>query len=125
MSTDAIEERIFTMDRAELDAYPHGVITVDRSAKILRYNRAEALLARRDQETTIGLNFFRDVAPCTAVQDFMGRFEAFAQKRDSGVERFDFTFRFAWGQQDVGITMVRKTGVEDINMLVTVRSKNA
>lgn len=125
MSTDAIEERIFTMDRAELDAYPHGVITLDRSAKILRYNRAEALLARRDQDTTVGLNFFRDVAPCTAVQDFMGRFETFAAKKDSGVERFDFTFRFAWGQQDVGITMVRKTGVEDINMLVTVRSKNA
>src|ERR1700761_1173287 len=111
------------MDRAELDAYPNGVITLDRTAKILRYNLAEAQLARRDQATTVGLNFFRDVAPCTAVRDFMGRFEAFAAKTDSGVERFDFTFKFAWGHQAVGITMIRKAGAEEINVVVSVKSK--
>ena len=119
------EDRIFSMDRAELDAYPDGVITLDRHGVIKRYNRAEAQLARRNQDETVGLNFFRDVAPCTAVQDFQGRFDAFAAKKDTGVERFDFTFRFAWGVQDVGITMIRKTAVEEINLLVSVRSKNA
>src|SRR5579875_137216 len=119
-----IDEGIFSMDRAQLDAYPNGVITMDRTGRILRYNLAEARLARRDQASTIGLNFFRDVAPCTAVKDFMGRFQRFAQERESGVERFDFTFRFAWGTQEVGITMIRKAGVDEINIIVSVRSKD-
>jgi photoactive yellow protein len=117
------EDRLFTMDRAELDAYPHGVITLDRNATILRYNLAEAKLARRDQASTIGLNFFRDVAPCTAVKDFMGRFQSFAQQSGSGVERFDFTFKFAWGHQLVGITLIRKAGADEINVVVSVKSK--
>ncbi|GAC1616733.1 MAG: hypothetical protein NVS4B13_10390 [Candidatus Elarobacter sp.] len=124
MTSAQSDDRIFTLNRAELDAYPDGVITLARDGKIVRYNRTEAQLSRRNQDDTIGLNFFRDVAPCTAVQDFQGRFDAFAQKTDSGVERFDFTFRFAWGTQAVGITMIRKAGVAEINLLVSVRSKN-
>ena len=121
--TMTIEDRIFAMDRAELDAYPHGVITLDPNGTIVRYNLAEAQLAHRDQATTIGLNFFRDVAPCTAVKDFMGRFEAFAQGTGSAVERFDFTFKFAWGHQDVGITMIRRADAREINLVVSVKSK--
>lgn len=121
--TTTIEDRIFAMDRAELDAYPHGVITLDRSGTILRYNLAEAQLARRDQASTIGLNFFRDVAPCTAVKDFMGRFQSFAGQTGSGVERFDFTFKFTWGHQLVGITLIRQGGTDEINVVVSVKSK--
>jgi photoactive yellow protein len=124
MSSPQTDDRIFTMSRSELDAYPDGVITLARDGTIVRYNRAEAQLARRNQDETIGLNFFRDVAPCTAVQEFQGRFDAFAARTDSGAERFDFTFKFAWGRQDVGITMIRKAGVDEINLLVSVRSKN-
>lgn len=124
MSEQLVDERLFTMDRAELDAFPDGVITLNRDATIVRYNRTEALLARRNQDETIGLNFFRDVAPCTAVKDFQGRFESFAQHHDSKVERFDFVFRFAWGTQDVGITLIRKAGFDEINVLVSRRSKN-
>ncbi|BDE06600.1 hypothetical protein WPS_18760 [Vulcanimicrobium alpinum] len=124
MSEEVVDERLFTMNRAELDAFPDGVITLNRDATIVRYNRTEALLARRNQDETIGLNFFRDVAPCTAVKDFQGRFEAFTQHHDSKVERFDFVFRFAWGTQDVGITLIRKAGFDEINVLVSRRSKN-
>jgi photoactive yellow protein len=124
MTSPQTDDHIFAMSRAELDAYPDGVITLARDGTIVRYNRAEARLARRNQDETIGLNFFRDVAPCTAVQEFQGRFDAFAAGTDSGAERFDFTFRFAWGRQDVGITMIRKAGAAEINLLVSVRSKN-
>jgi photoactive yellow protein len=123
MSTQ-IDERIFDMNRAELDAYPDGVITLARDATILRFNRSEAELARRNADDQIGKNFFVDVAPCTAVKEFQGRFIAFAKGTASGVERFDFTFRFAWGLQDVGITMIRKEGREEINLLVARRSKS-
>ena len=124
MTAPLIDDRIFAMDRKELDAYPDGVITLDRKGTIVRYNRAEALLARRNQDDTIGLNFFSDVAPCTAVQDFQGRFDAFAAHKDTRIERFDFVFKFAWGYQDVGITLIRKTGFEEINVLIARHSKN-
>ncbi|GAC1423251.1 MAG: hypothetical protein NVS3B16_26640 [Vulcanimicrobiaceae bacterium] len=123
MQTQRTEEQIFDMDRADLDSYPDGVITLDRAGTIKRYNKTEATLARRDANTTLGLNFFTDVAPCTAVQDFKGRFDTFAQSKDAGVERFDFTFRFAWGRQDVGITMIRRAGSDEINVIVGRRSE--
>ncbi len=124
-SPQQVEDQIFSISPAELDTYPDGVITLDRAATIIRYNKTEAALARRDGAQTIGRNFFRDVAPCAAVQEFQGRFEAFAAKTDSGVDRFDFTFLFAWGQQDVSIMMVRKAGVDEINVIIARRSKKA
>lgn len=124
MQTNDSDERLFALDRAELESYPDGVIILDRTGQIVRYNKAEATLARRDATTTIGLNFFNDVAPCTAVQDFKGRFDAFAAQTGAGVERFDFTFRFAWGRQDVGITMMRRAGEDEIALLVSRRSES-
>lgn len=123
MSAEPTDDRIFDMDRKELDAYPDGVITVDRKGIIKRYNKTEATLARREGVETNGLNFFTDVAPCTAVKEFKGRFDTFALGQGSGVERFDFTFRFAWGRQDVGITMIRRSGSDDINMMISRRSE--
>jgi photoactive yellow protein len=123
MSAEPTDDRIFDMDRKELDAYPDGVITVDRKGIIKRYNKTEATLARREGSDTLGLNFFTDVAPCTAVKDFKGRFDTFALGQGSGVERFDFTFRFAWGRQDVAITMMRRSGSDDINMMISRRSE--
>jgi len=123
MQNDQVQNKIFEMDKTQLDAYPDGVITLDRTGIIKRYNKTEAMLARREAGETMGLNFFTDVAPCTAVKDFKGRFDTFAKGEGSGVERFDFTFRFAWGRQDVGITMIRRAGVDEINVLVARRSE--
>jgi photoactive yellow protein len=119
------EAAIFQMDKATLDAYPDGVITLARDGTIVGYNASEAKLARRNAAETIGLNFFNDVAPCTAVQDFKGRFDAFAAQPGSAVERFAFVFKFAWGRQDVSITMIRKANVPEINLLVSRRSATA
>lgn len=113
---------VFELSRAALDELPFGVVTLDRSGTILRFNREQETLARRRSMRTVGLSFFNDVAPCTNVQDFRGRFDAFAQGRDSGVERFSFSFAFRWGRQDVTITMLRKAGHDDINILIRGRA---
>src|SRR6185503_16537938 len=102
--------------------HPTGVIVLDRAGSVLQYNKAEAKLARRENVETVGLNFWKDVAPCTAVKDFKGRFDDFAALQGNAVTRFDFDFRFAWGTQAVGITMIRKDGEEPITLLVTVKS---
>lgn len=121
---DHEDSRLFNLTRAEIENNPTGVIVLSRDGTILQYNRAEAKLARREHVQTVGLNFWKDVAPCTAVQDFKGRFDAFAKEQGSAVLRFDFNFRFAWGHQAVGITMVRKAGEEPITLLVTVKSSD-
>ncbi len=119
------DNRVFELTRDELDSLPYGVITLDRAGRILRYNYAEATFARRTTEGTIGLGFFTDVAPCTNVQAFKGRFDDFARRYDSGVDRFDFTFAFRWGSQDVSITLLRKAEHDEINLIVRGRSQAA
>ncbi len=119
MQDQAIVDRIEAMGPAELDELPMGVITLDLEAKIVRYNKKEAELARLDQRSQIGKDFFKEVAPCTASPDFQGRFQTLAQNAKGGVENFDYTFRFSWGNQRVHITFIRKPGRDDIDVLVT------
>jgi photoactive yellow protein len=62
-----------TLTDAELDALPVGAILLDTEGRVLRYNRAEASLARLSPGEVIGRNFFSEVAPCTRVREFQGR----------------------------------------------------
>lgn len=106
-----IDTQILTMSREQLDVLPVGIIQLDRDGKILYYNKSQANLARRRPENTVGLNFFRDVAPCAAVRAFQGRFDDFvASSGDKIVEPFDFIFDFSWGSRQVAITLVRGNG---------------
>lgn len=119
METQAIIDRIEALGEGELDQLPVGVITLDLTGKIKRYNKTEAELARLDQRAQIGKDFFIDVAPCTANPDFEGRFRKLASKAEGGVETFDFVFKFSWGHQRVHITFVRKPNRDDVDVLVT------
>jgi photoactive yellow protein len=67
-------ERIQSFTENELDALPFGAIRLDRDGQILAFNQAEADLSGRKRENVLGKNFFADVAPCTNVQEFAGKF---------------------------------------------------
>ncbi len=95
------------LSEAELDALPYGVIGLDADGTVLAYNRAEGELAGREPGEVIGRNFFREVAPCTAVQAFQGQFEAFCGGEDLP-RTFQFTFRFPAGPVRVRILFLRK-----------------
>lgn len=118
MDDKELLERIEALGADEIDALPVGVITLDLQGKIRRYNRLEAELARLDQKSQLGRDFFLEVAPCTANPDFQGRFTELVAK-PSGVINFDYIFRFSWGHQRVHITFVRKAGRDDVDVLVT------
>lgn len=100
---------LFALSQAQIDALPFGLIGVDADGRIEQYNAFESNLSRLPKERVIGRNFFTDVAPCTAVKDFQGRFEAFVASGAEKAESFDFIFRFSFGQQRVSITFVRST----------------
>jgi photoactive yellow protein len=91
----------------DVDDLPFGVIVVDRSGTILEYNTYESAMTGFTKERVLGRNFFHDVAPCTAIKEFEGRFETFLTSSATSIEPFEFTFPFAKGPQRVSIVFVR------------------
>ena len=67
-------ERIQSSSELELDQLPFGAIRLDREGIILSFNQAEVDLSGRRKENVLGRNFFTQVAPCTNVQEFAGKF---------------------------------------------------
>ena len=94
-----------TLSGTELDELPVGVIQLDRDGTVVQYNETESSLARVSQSDVVGRNFFRDIAPCTAVRDFQGRFEEGVAREDLDAT-FEYRFRFPDDRvKDVTITM--------------------
>lgn len=110
--------KIFDLPESEIDGLPFGLISVDRTGAIEQYNAYESKLSRLAKERVIGRNFFTDVAPCTAVKEFQGRFERFAAEPGDGAESFDFVFPFSFGRQVVTITFLRSAKNRQIKILV-------
>ncbi len=87
----------------ELDALPYGMIQLDSRGFIVRYSSAESRLSGLTADQCIGRSFFDEVAPCTKVRDFFGRFQQGVQAKQLDSV---FTFRFAFvPPKDVRIHM--------------------
>lgn len=106
MNTSTVNEleSIDRMNETELDALPFGAIRLDRNGKVLSYNATEAKLTGRDPKRVIGRNFFTEVAPCTNVQAFAGRFREGVAKGDMHVI-FPYRFDFEMAPRDVTVTL--------------------
>ncbi len=91
----------------QLDELPLGAVVIDRNGTISAYNSYEAEMARLDAKRVIGRNFFRDIAPCTAVKEFEGRMRDFMRSKEHVSESFDYFFPFAHAPVDVTITFLK------------------
>lgn len=98
-------ESLFDFDRERYDDLPFGIIEVDGDGRILTYNRWEEELAGRSRTETLGRNFFREVAPCTAVAAFEGRFREMVAAGRPARDTLDFVFRFPGGDRLVTIAL--------------------
>lgn len=105
----------------DIDALPFGVIVVDRAGTILEYNVYESEMAGFSRERVVGRNFFHDVAPCTAIKQFEGRFETFLTSHDVSIEPFEFIFPFSRGPQRVSILFARLNFMSDRATICVVR----
>jgi photoactive yellow protein len=118
----------FDLDKAthlggtDLDALPFGVIVVDRKGTIIDYNAYERELAHMGDRKVIGLNFFHDLAPCTAIREFEGRFEDFLDSRDTSIEPFAFVFKFPSGVQKVTVVFARLSNESDRATICVLRA---
>ena len=97
-------EEMAGMDEVTLDRMPFGAIQLDPDGNILRFNDHEARLTGRDPRKVIGRNFFKDVAPCTNVREFAGRFRE-GVKKGSLHEVFPYRFDFEMAPRDVTVTL--------------------
>ena len=61
-------------DEHLLDKLEFGVVAMNPSGTVERYNAAESKIAGLSAGRVIGKNFFAEVAPCTRTEDFEGRF---------------------------------------------------
>ena len=110
MTADTIDElnplyqRIDAMRVDELDTLPNGAIQLAPDGTILQFNAYESELSGITRSEAIGKNFFKDVAPCTDVQEFYGRFREGAEARKLFV-KFRYHFAFKQNPRNVVVTL--------------------
>jgi photoactive yellow protein len=109
--------RVNSISEAELDSLPYGVIQLDAEGGVLRYNAFEAGLSGLTKQRVVGKNFFKQVAPCTDLQQFHGRFrEGVAAGELHCTFRFHFGFR--QNPRDVTVTLFYNNRDKTIWVLV-------
>jgi photoactive yellow protein len=93
----------------QLDDLPFGIIELDSDGRILAFNRAEEERSCLTSEDVIGKNFFTDIAPCTQVKEYEGRFKEFLSGDQPAIE-FSFTYTFPHGRVSIHVLMLRAHG---------------
>jgi photoactive yellow protein len=122
MSTpQAILETVDGLEASRLDALPFGAIQLDLEGQILQFNEYEANLSNRRAPDTIGRNFFRDVAPCTNVRAFYGRFREGVEQGELNVS-FDYRFEFRMAPRNVRVTLYYSAPTRTVWVFVQERS---
>jgi photoactive yellow protein len=116
--TTEVLERADVLTEDELDSLPVGMIQLDRNGTVLRFNQTESSLARVEKGEALGKSFFDEVAPCTKVQEFHGKFVEGVQNRNLHTV-FPYQFRFRDGRQkNVVISMFYSGSTETVWVLV-------
>lgn len=117
-------ESIDRMSEDQLNELPFGAIRLDKEGKILSYNTTESKLTGRDPKRVIGRNFFNEVAPCTNVQGFAGRFREGVSKGDMHVI-FPYRFDFEMAPRDVTVTLFYSKQTETAWVFVREQNQSA
>jgi photoactive yellow protein len=93
-------DNILSREPARAEYLPFGAILLDRQGVILKYNKAEGLIAGRNPGQVQGKNFFNDIAPCAKGKRFHGEFLKFHR---TGQVNTLFDYEFAYkGTQGEG-----------------------
>ncbi|AKT37287.1 PAS domain-containing protein [Chondromyces crocatus] len=114
--------RVTDLDENGLDAQPFGIIRLDREGTILSYNLYEEKEARRKRQDVVGRNFFTEVAPCTKVKAFHGRFRDGVKRRElEATFGFVFCLRHVTRNVDVSLFYKRAESEDKDSIWVFIR----
>ncbi len=117
-TVNEVLEAADTMAPEELDRLPYGMIQLDRSGRILNYNAVESKLASLRKEDAIGKQFFTEIAPCTKVQEFYGRFKE-GVIHESLDTSFRFHFAFKQSPRDVTVRLLYSKRTRTVWVLIS------
>ena len=116
----SLPERADDMSPEELDRLPYGMIQLDLHGRILQFNAVESRLASLPQSQQVGRNFFTQVAPCTKVQDFYGRFKE-GVAREALDSSFRFHFAFKQNPRDVTVRLFYSRRTRSVWVMISDR----
>ena len=119
-----LAEKADDLSTAELDQLPFGMIQLDASGRILKFNAVESRLASLDQRQQIGKHFFTEVAPCTKVQAFYGRFKEGVLQEHLDTT-FSFYFAFKQNPRDVTVRLFYSKRTRSVWVMVSDKNGNA
>ena len=105
ISAESLFEKIDSLTPEEVDMLPFGAIELNTDGTILKYNDFESAFAGVSKTSAIGKNFFTQVAPCTNVQEFHGRFKNGVAAQELH-ETFRYHFAFKHNPCNVTITLL-------------------
>ena len=114
-------ESLLQLSPEEADALPYGLILLDPGGVIIGYNAAESRLSGLVRSEVLGRNFFRDVAPCTRVRAFAGRYRQMVETGEPGRAQFDFVFRFSYGEKRVSVLLAYSPDIRQGAIVVEQR----
>ena len=117
---DALLEAADGMTAEELDRLPYGMIQLDAGGRILKFNSVESRLAALPQAQQIGRHFFTEVAPCTKVQAFYGRFKD-GVLHESLDTSFRFHFAFKQNPRDVTVRLFYSRRTRSVWVMISDR----
>jgi photoactive yellow protein len=103
--TPFIFQTIDSIGEKELDSLPYGVIQLDAQGTVLRYNAYEEGLSGLTRQKVVGKNFFKQIAPCTDMQEFYGRFREGVAAGELHCT-FRYHFAFKRNPRDVTVTLL-------------------
>ena len=86
-------DNILAREPARGDYLPFGAVMLDRSGDVVKYKKAEGLIASRNPGAVIGKNFFKDIAPCAKGKRFHGEVLKL-QKTGQVNTLFDYEFGY-------------------------------
>jgi photoactive yellow protein len=93
---------------AQYDSLTFGLVVMDLEGRVIAYNTAEAGFAGVAAQHPIGLNFFREVAPCTNNYIVAGRFEDESHLD----ETINYTFTVKMRPRRVRLRMLKREAGE-------------
>ena len=111
-------DNILNREPQRAEYLPFGAVMLDRNGRIVKYNKAEGLIASRAPEAMIGKDFFNDVAPCAKGKRFHGEFLKFHR---TGQLNVMFDYKFAYKGADVGVKIHLKAQPDGQNCWMFVK----
>lgn len=101
-----LSNAIAKLSEKEIDNLAFGAIKLDKTGKILSYNKAEGDITGRNPQEVIGKNFFTEVAPCTNQPEFFGKFKQGVESGNLNT-LFEYTFDYKMTPTKVKVHMMK------------------